>query len=66
MQHLVADQAHAIAAKARLAKRRFDSPNGSMPVELDHTLAFAAADQHVEALRRHVELGCLDPLDGHA
>ena len=52
MQHLVTDQADAIAAEARLAQRRLGSLNWSMPVELDHALAFAAADQHVEALHR--------------
>jgi hypothetical protein len=66
MQHLVADEADAIAAEARLAQRRLGSLNWSMPVELDHALAFAAADQHVEALHRHVKLERLDPVDGHA
>ena len=37
-----------------------------MPVELDHALALAAADQHVEALHRHVEVQRLDPFDGDA
>ena len=66
MQHLVTDEADAIAAEARLAQRRLGSLNWSMPVELDHALAFAAADQHVEALHRHIKLERLDPLDRNA
>ena len=37
-----------------------------MPVELDHALALAAADQHVEALHRHVKVQRLNPFDGDA
>jgi hypothetical protein len=37
-----------------------------MPVELDQPLALAPADQHVEALHRHIEVQRLNPFDGHA
>ena len=37
-----------------------------MPVELDHALALAAADQHLEALHRYIEVERLNPFDGDA
>ena len=66
MQLVVADEAHPIEAEARLAQRRFGRSDQRVPVELDHALALAPADQHVEALHRHEEFERLDPIDGDA
>ena len=37
-----------------------------MPVEIDHALAFAAPDQHLQALNGDEQLQGLDPIDGDA
>ena len=66
MQLVVADEAHAIEAEARLAQRWLGHLDQRMPVEPDHTLALAAADQYVEALHRYVEVQRLHPFDGDA
>ena len=66
MQPVVADEPHAIAAEPRLAQRRLCCFDQGVPIELDQALAFAAADQHVEAMHRDVEIERLDPFDGDA
>ena len=66
MQLVVADETNPLAAKPGLAERRFSRLDRGMPVELDQALAFAATDEHLEALHRHVKLERLDPVDGNA
>ena len=55
MQLVVADETNPLAAKPGLAERRFSRLDRGMPVELDQALAFAATDEHLEALHRHVK-----------
>jgi hypothetical protein len=66
MQLFIADEADPIAAVARLAQGRLRSFEQRVPIELDHALAFAAADQHVEALHRHIKFERLHPFDSDA
>ena len=66
MQLVVAHEAHAIEAEARLAQRWFGRSDQRVPVEPDRALALAAADQHLEALHRYIEVERLDPFDGDA
>ena len=63
MQLVVAHEAHAIEAEARLAQRWFGRSDQRVPVEPDHALALAAADQHLEALHRYIEVERLDPFE---
>jgi hypothetical protein len=64
VQLVVADKADPIEAETRLAQRRLGRFDQRMPVEMDHPLALAAADQHVETLHRHVKVQRLNPFDG--
>jgi Holliday junction resolvasome RuvABC ATP-dependent DNA helicase subunit len=66
VQLVVAHQPHAIKAQPRLAERPLERPDQRVPVESDHALAFAAADQHLEALHWHIDLQGLDPFDSDA
>ena len=66
MQLVIADQAHAANAEPCFAERRFRGFDQRMPVEPDHALALATADQDLEALHRHIEIECLNPFDGDA
>ena len=63
VQRVVANQANPTATESRFARRRLHRLDERMPIELDQTLAFAAADQYIEALHRHVEFQRLDPFD---
>ena len=66
VQLVVAHEAHAIEAEARLAQQWFGRPDQRVPVEPDHALALAPADQHLETLHRYIEVERLDPFDGDA
>ena len=63
VQLVVADEAHAIEAEARLAQRRLGRGwTSGVPVEPDQPLALAAADQHLEALHRHDRVPAPGPI----
>ena len=64
MQLVIADQADAANAEPCFAERRFRRFDQRMPVEPDHALALATADQDLEALHRHIEIKCLNSFDG--
>src|ERR1700688_1059199 len=66
MQALVADHPRGARADPPLADRRLVHPTQRMPIEVDHALALAAADQHLEPLHRHEQLEGLNPIDGDA
>src|SRR5262249_23723521 len=63
VQRVVANQANPTSTESRFAQRRLHGLDERMPLELDQALAFAAADQYIEALHRHVEFQRLDPFE---
>src|SRR5271157_1787509 len=66
MQAFITNQACGAEARSPVAGRRLGQADERMPVKLDHALAFAAADQHLQALNRDEKLKGLDPVDGDA
>ena len=66
VQFLVADQTYPTETQTPVARRRLGQPGDWVPVELDQSFAFSSPDHHVQALHRHEQFQCLDPLRRHA